>query len=79
MASDVSNGRKSSPAASRKPNFCEFSEPYTVELEEVFNNTVKKSFQIPCSDLEGSLGNRNKRDMCEVFRYGLTLYNISKF
>ena len=50
-----------------KPHFCEFSEPYTTEVEEIFNKTVKKSFLVPCSDLDES---RSKRDMCEVFRYG---------
>ena len=61
MANDV-------PTLQEKKNFCKFSEPYTVEVEEVFNRNVTKSFQVPCSDLQGSLGTRNKRDMCEVFR-----------
>lgn len=58
-----------SPAGTKRPNFCEFEEPYIAEVEEVFNKTVTKSFQVACSELEGSLGTRNKRDMCEVFRY----------
>ncbi|XP_028403857.1 mucin-2-like isoform X2 [Dendronephthya gigantea] len=52
----------------RKPNFCEFTEPYTAEVEEVFNKTETKAFTIPCSDLNGGPETRTKRDMCEVFR-----------
>ena len=63
MANDV-------PTRREKKNFCKFSEPYTVEVEELFNRNVTKSFQVPCSDLQRSLGARNKRDMCKVFRYG---------
>jgi hypothetical protein len=62
-ANDVPTGRG-------KENICKFREPYTAEVEEVFNKNVTKAFQVPCSDLQGSLGTRNKRDMCEVFRYG---------
>lgn len=53
----------------RKPNFCEFSEPYTAEVEEVFNKTETRAFRIPCSDLNEGPETRTKRDMCEVFRY----------
>ena len=72
MANDV-------PTRQEKKIFCKFSEPYTVEVEEVYNRNVTKSFQVPCSDLQGNLRTRNKRDMCEVFRYGLRLFDISTF
>ena len=81
--SDISNGfskgRDTSPVASKKQNFCEYREPYEAEVEELFNKTETKSFLVPCSELEGSLETRNKRDLCKVFRYALRLLIFQHF
>lgn len=79
ISNDLSKGRDSSLVASRKQNFCEYREPYEVEVEELFNKTETKSFLVPCSELEGSVETRNKRDLCKVFRYALRLFIFQHF